>query len=90
MSLNPWFVSGLIEGEGCFSVSFTLRKRLRVGIETRPSFSISLNQRDLNLLKQICEKKLRFYSRQKLMHHSFVNKNCICLLDFYFLYKVNI
>ena len=54
MSLNPWFVTGLIDGEGCFSVSFTLRKRLRVGIETRPSFSISLNQRDLNLLKQIC------------------------------------
>ena len=53
MSLNPWFVTGLIEGEGCFSISFTFRKRLRVGIETKPSFSISLNRRDLDLLKQI-------------------------------------
>lgn len=53
MSLDPWFVTGLTEGEGCFSISFTLRKRIRVGIETRPSMSISLNCRDLDLLKQI-------------------------------------
>ena len=53
MTLNPWFVTGLVEGEGCFSISFTLRKRLKLGIETRPSFSISLNQRDLALIKQI-------------------------------------
>ena len=51
--LEPWFITGLIEGEGCFSVSFSLRKRLRTGIETRPSFSISLNKRDLNLVKQV-------------------------------------
>ena len=51
MRLHPWYVTGLIEGEGCFSVSFNLRKRLRIGIETRPSFSISLGKRDLDLLK---------------------------------------
>lgn len=53
MSLEPWFVTGLIDGEGCFSVSFTLRKKLSTGIETRPSFSVSLNQRDLPLLKDV-------------------------------------
>ena len=52
-NLNPWFISGLVEGEGCFSVSFTLRKKLKLGIETRPSFSISLNKRDLEMLKQV-------------------------------------
>ena len=51
--LEPWFVTGLVEGEGCFNVSFSFRKKLNVGIETRPSFSISLNQRDLELLKEI-------------------------------------
>ncbi len=51
--LHPWFVSGLVEGEGCFSVSFSFRKKLNVGIETRPSFSISLNERDLSLLKSV-------------------------------------
>ena len=49
--LDPWFVTGLVEGEGCFAVSFTLRKKLKIGIETRPSFSISLNRRDLSLIQ---------------------------------------
>lgn len=53
MSLHPWFISGLVAGEGCFSVSFTLHERLNVGIETRPSFSISLNRRDLALIQQV-------------------------------------
>ena len=52
-NLQPWFVTGLVDGEGCFSVSFTLRKRLKIGIETRPSFSISLNRRDLVLIKKV-------------------------------------
>lgn len=51
--LNPWYVSGLVEGEGCFHVSFSIRKKLKVGIETRPSFSISLNRRDLMLLQGV-------------------------------------
>src|SRR3990167_11112629 len=53
MQLNQWFVTGLVEGEGCFSISFTLREKLKFGIETRPSFSISLNQRDLSLIKNL-------------------------------------
>ena len=52
-SLDPWFVTGLAEGEGCFTVSFSLRRKLRLGIETRPSFSISLNERDLPLIQAI-------------------------------------
>ena len=53
--LDPWYVTGLVEGEGCFSVSFSFRKRLKVGIETRPSFSISLTRRDLHILERIRE-----------------------------------
>ncbi len=51
--LDGWYVTGLSEGEGCFHVTFTLRKRLKVGIETRPSFSLSLNQKDLQLLQSV-------------------------------------
>ncbi len=51
--LDGWYVTGLAEGEGCFHVGFTLRKRLKVGIETRPSFSLSLNQKDLHLLQAV-------------------------------------
>jgi len=51
--LNPFYVTGLTEGEGCFHISFSFRKKLKVGIETRPSFSISLNSRDLMLLQGV-------------------------------------
>lgn len=51
--LSPWFVTGLVEGEGCFSISFSLRRKLKLGIEVRPSFSLSLNERDLELLKEV-------------------------------------
>ncbi len=51
--LHPWYVTGLVEGEGTFSVSFNRRPRLSVGIETRPSFSLSLSERDLDLLKAL-------------------------------------
>jgi len=53
MSLEPWYITGLVEGEGCFSIIFTLRAKLNVKIETRPSFSISLNRRNLELLKEV-------------------------------------
>jgi hypothetical protein len=48
--LDPWFVTGLAEGEGCFCISLAIRPRLRVGLEARPSFSLSLNERDRDLL----------------------------------------
>ncbi len=36
--LNPFWITGFVDGEGCFSVSFSLRNKW---IEVRPSFSIS-------------------------------------------------
>lgn len=38
------YISGYADGEGCFSVSFLRREKLRIGIETRPSFSVSQNE----------------------------------------------
>ena len=49
--LDPWYVTGLADGEGCFCVSLAVRKKMRVGLEVRPSFSLSLNERDLELLE---------------------------------------
>lgn len=37
------YISGFVDGEGCFSVSFTKRSRFLVGWETKPSFSVSQN-----------------------------------------------
>ncbi len=47
------YISGFVDGEGCFSVSFTLRAKLKTGIEVRPSFSISQNKRNYSVLLEI-------------------------------------
>jgi hypothetical protein len=52
-ALDPWFVTGLAEGEGCFCVSFATRAKLRLGLEVRPSFALSLNERDRELLEDL-------------------------------------
>ena len=51
--LDPWYVTGLADGEGCFCVSLAIRVKLRLGLEVRPSFSLSLNERDLRLLEDL-------------------------------------
>jgi LAGLIDADG endonuclease len=51
--LDPWYVTGLADGEGCFCISFAVRAKLRLGLEVRPSFSVSLNEKDLRLLKDL-------------------------------------
>jgi hypothetical protein len=44
-------VTGLADGEGCFCISLAIRAKLRTGLEVRPSFSLSLNEKDLELLE---------------------------------------
>jgi hypothetical protein len=51
--LDPWYVTGLTEGEGCFCISLAIRAKLRTGLEVRPSFSLSLNEKDLELLEDL-------------------------------------
>ena len=42
MDLNA-YISGYVDGEGCFCVSFQPSNRHRFGWEVRPSFSVSQN-----------------------------------------------
>jgi hypothetical protein len=75
-TLDPWFVTGLTEGEGCFCISLSLRPKLRTGLEVRPSFSLSLNEKDAQLLRDLraflgcgrireskCDRTLKYESR---------------------------
>jgi hypothetical protein len=39
--VNPYWITGFTDGEGCFSVSFNRREKLKLKVEVRPSFSIS-------------------------------------------------
>lgn len=50
-----YYVSGFVDGEGCFSISFRLLSRMKTGVEVRPSFSLAQKKSSLNylLLKKI-------------------------------------
>ena len=38
------YISGYVDGEGCFNISFSRREKFLVGWETKPSFSVSQNE----------------------------------------------
>ena len=50
------YISGFVDGEGCFCVSFQPSKRHSLGWEVRPSFSVSQNADRAQLLYVIKEK----------------------------------
>jgi len=50
------YISGFVDGEGCFCVSFQPSKRHRFGWEVRPSFSVSQNADRAQLLHLIQQK----------------------------------
>src|SRR5712691_302566 len=52
MDLNS-YISGFVDGEGCFCVSFQPSQRHRLGWEVRPSFSVSQNADRAELLHRI-------------------------------------
>ncbi len=47
------YISGFVDGEGCFCVSFQPSRRHRFGWEVRPSFSVSQNADRAELLYEI-------------------------------------
>ena len=55
--INPWFVTGFTDAEGSFSISISIDKRIkgRLGWAVKPSFQISLNSKDIDLLLQLKE-----------------------------------
>lgn len=51
-ALNPWFISGFVDGEGCFRISFTKKDNL-VGWRAQLFFQITLHRKDELLLESI-------------------------------------
>jgi len=39
--LHPDYITGYVDGEGSFLISFSPRNKIRLGLEVRPSFSVS-------------------------------------------------
>lgn len=52
--LNPWYVSGFIDGEGSFSIGMGKHRTLKRGIEVRCQFEIEVRSDDRQILERIC------------------------------------
>lgn len=51
--LNPWFITGFVDAEGCFLISVLKNKELKTKWGVRASFKINLHKKDKALLEQI-------------------------------------
>lgn len=51
--LDPEYVSGLVDGEGCFCISISRHKTNKIGFEIRPMFEIEMVIEDKPQLEQI-------------------------------------
>lgn len=52
LDIRSW-ISGFTDGEGCFSISFTKRKKMKLNVEVRCSISISQERKSLKSLQVI-------------------------------------
>ena len=52
-NLNPWFITGFTDAEGCFSLKIQQNAKLKTNWRVRPVFSITLHVKDLLLLESI-------------------------------------
>lgn len=51
--LDPWFISGFIDGEGSFIIGISKNNRYKTGYQVQLIFKIILYNKDLELLSQI-------------------------------------
>lgn len=51
--INPWFLTGFTDAEGCFSIKIQQNAKLKTKWRVRPVFTITLNIKDLALLESI-------------------------------------
>ena len=53
LQIDPWFITGFSDGEGCFSCSVLKSSSYKFGWEVQPIFQIKLHIRDYPLLLRI-------------------------------------
>lgn len=52
-ALNPWYVTGLIEGEGCFCITISRHKTKKLGFDARLMFEVEMIIDDKPLLEKL-------------------------------------
>ena len=50
MKLEPWWIVGFVEGEGCFCVSIMNRTDMTYGAQIQPEFTVVQHEIDIQLL----------------------------------------
>ena len=53
VKLNPWYITGFVDGEGCFQISILKNENLKVGWTVRLVFTIGLHEKDKAILIKI-------------------------------------
>jgi len=53
LTLNPYYLAGFIDGEGCFSITINNRKKPRKGNYVRLLFEVELREDDKKILDKI-------------------------------------
>ncbi len=52
-ALNPYYITGFTDGEGCYFIGVHSDYNYKTGYRVKASFQIGLHEKDLALLKQI-------------------------------------
>lgn len=51
--LDPWYVVGFVDGEGCFSISIFRNSTTKLGYQVFPEFVVSQGAKSLSVLEDI-------------------------------------
>ena len=51
--LHPWWITGFVDGEGCFSVSIFKNATSRLGVQVFPEFVVTQGAKSLSALKAL-------------------------------------
>ena len=51
--INPWFITGFVDGEGCFLIKINRNEELKIDWNVQLCFQIGLHRKDKSLLEQI-------------------------------------
>lgn len=51
--LNPYYITGLVDAEGCFTTSIYKDCRMKIGWQVKPIFQLNLHKKDLKILEAV-------------------------------------
>ena len=52
-NLDPWYITGLVEGEGCFCITISKHQTKKLGVDPRLMFEIEMIIEDKPLLEKL-------------------------------------